>query len=95
MIVVILVIVCLLFAVATYFILYQLGVVPGPSGSEGRFSESPPLSFRTRTPFQEARSEREWPQGCMISVLVAAGVWFLLWGLVLVLALRVLSNPFG
>ena len=91
--VVILVVVCVLFAVATYFILYQLGVVPGPPSAEDRTSSASPLSFRTRTPLQEARSDREWPQGCLVTILVAAGVWFLLWGVVLVLALRILSDP--
>ena len=95
MIVVILVVVCLLFAVATYFILYQLGVVPGPPGTDDRTAGASPFSFGTRSPLERAQSDREWPQGCLISVLVAAGLWFLLWGVVLILALRILSDPVG
>ncbi len=95
MIVVVIVLVCVVFAVGACFIFYQLGVVPrGPGSAEG------PAWLRSavgsRSPLQEARSgDREWPRGCLIGVLVGAGLWFLLWGIVLILALRVLSNPFG
>ncbi len=95
MIVVVIVLVCVLFAVGTCFILYQLGVVPSRPGSPERPSWAAP-SIGGRTPLQDARAGgREWPQGCLIALLVGGGIWFLLWGLVLVLALRILSNPFG
>lgn len=97
MVLVIIVVVCVLFGVATYYILYQLGVLPGPGPSPSPPSGSTPLSpFGARTPLQEARRQtRELPQGCLVSLLVGAALWFLGWGLVLVLALRFLSDPFG
>jgi hypothetical protein len=95
MIIVVIVIVCVLFAVATCFILYQLGVVPGGPGAAEQHSWATPRQAGARTPLQDAyRGDREWPRGCLMAVLVGAGIWFLLWGLVLILALRVLSNPF-
>ncbi|MDQ4134411.1 MAG: hypothetical protein M3179_14695 [Actinomycetota bacterium] len=36
------------------------------------------------------RRLEEVPQGCLVSVLVAMGVWILLWLIVLVIGLRVL-----
>ena len=96
MVLAIIVVVCVLFAVATYYILYQLGVLPGPGASPGAPSGSAVSPFGTRTPLQQARHEtRELPQGCLISLLLGAALWFLGWGLVLVLALRFLSDPFG
>lgn len=91
MIVVVVVIVCVLFAVAACFILYQLGVVPnGPNAEPHTWSTG------TRTPLRSAqRGDREWPRGCVIGMLVGAAIWFVLWALVLILALRVLSNPFS
>ncbi len=89
--------VCVLFALATYGILYQLGVIPGSPGSEARQSRaSSAVPLRARTPLEQAqRGGWEMSEGCLISVLAAAGLWFLLWGVVLILALRFLSDPFG
>ena len=94
MIVVIILVVCVLFALVTCYILYQLDVLPGRPGSEGATTRWAPY-FGGSTPLQRARSEREWPRGCLIGILVGAALWFLLWGVVLILALRVLSNPYG
>lgn len=96
MIIVVIVLVCVLFAVGTCFILYQLGVVPGAPDAGERQWWATQRTPGGRTPLQDARrGDREWPQGCLIGILVGAGIWFLLWGVVLILALRVLSNPFG
>ncbi len=95
---IILFVVCLLFALATYGILYQLGVIPGSPASGQRTASpaSPGLGLRARTPLEQARRGGwELPQGCLVTVLTGAALWFLLWGVVLVLALRFLSNPFG
>ncbi|MDQ3570699.1 MAG: hypothetical protein M3396_08810 [Actinomycetota bacterium] len=95
MLAVILVIVCLLFGVFAYFALYQMGLVPGPSSTETRSSSAPSL-FGARTPLQDARrGDSQLSQGCLISVFVAAGLWFLLWGIVLIFALRFVFDPFG
>jgi hypothetical protein len=96
LIVIIIAVVCVLFGVATYFILYQLGVLPGPPGTESRQSWLSSPTVGARTPLQQAQQGGgEFPRGCLIGLLVGAGVWFLLWGLVLIFALRVLSNPYG
>ena len=96
--------VCVLFALATYGILYQLGVIPGSPASDQRTSSTSSttssitssLNLRARTPLEQARSGgQELPQGCLVAVLAGAALWFLLWGVVLVLALRFLSDPFG
>ena len=88
--------VCVLFALATYGILYQIGVIPGSPASEQRTPSTSGLGLRARTPLEQARSgERELPQGCLVTLLAGAALWFLLWGIVLVLALRFLSDPFG
>lgn len=38
---------------------------------------------------------RELPPGCLISLIVAGSIWFILWGIVLLLALRLLRTPLG
>lgn len=95
MILIVIILVCVVLAMGACFILYQLGLVPsGPDAAERPWAGQRPLGGHT--PLQDARrGDREWPQGCLIGVLVGAGIWFLLWGIVLILALRVLSNPFG
>ncbi len=37
----------------------------------------------------------ELPQGCLLALIVGAAVWFVLWGIVLILALRFLRTPLG
>lgn len=38
---------------------------------------------------------KELPPGCLISLIVAGSIWFILWGIVLILALRLLRTPLG
>jgi hypothetical protein len=38
---------------------------------------------------------RELPMGCLISLIAAGAIWFILWGIVLILALRLLRTPLG
>ena len=38
---------------------------------------------------------KELPVGCLISLIVAGSIWFILWGIVLILALRLLRTPLG
>ena len=37
----------------------------------------------------------ELPMGCLITLIVAGSIWFILWGIVLILALRLLRTPLG
>lgn len=37
----------------------------------------------------------ELPPGCLLAIIVAATVWFLAWGIVLVLILQFLRQPLG
>ncbi|MDP8991531.1 MAG: hypothetical protein M3N31_00470 [Actinomycetota bacterium] len=87
---------CLLVALAAYGALYQLGVIPGSPTSTTRSAPSSGLPLGGRTPLQEAqRSGREVPHGCLTTVIVVGVMWFLLWGAVLVFALRFLADPYG
>lgn len=36
---------------------------------------------------------KELSPGCLITLIVAGSIWFVLWGIVLLLALRLLSTP--
>lgn len=38
---------------------------------------------------------RQLPVGCLVSLIVGASIWFVLWGIVLLLALRLLRTPLG
>lgn len=74
-----LVIVCVVFG-GVLFVLFS-GVL---SEDGGRFS------FSDGVPRM-----RELPLGCLLSLIVASAVWFILWGIVLLLALRLLRTPLG
>ncbi|MDP9386453.1 MAG: hypothetical protein M3Q48_00615 [Actinomycetota bacterium] len=38
---------------------------------------------------------RDLPPGCLITLIVAGTIWFVVWGIVLILALRLLRTPLG
>lgn len=38
---------------------------------------------------------KELSPGCLITLIVAGSIWFILWGIVLLLALRLLRTPLG
>jgi len=38
---------------------------------------------------------RELPPGCLISLIVVGSLWFIAWGIVLLLAIRLLRTPLG
>jgi TRAP-type C4-dicarboxylate transport system permease small subunit len=38
---------------------------------------------------------KELPPGCLVALIVAGSIWFILWGIVLLLALRLLRTPLG
>ncbi|MBW3626070.1 MAG: hypothetical protein KY412_00500 [Actinobacteria bacterium] len=77
---------CLLLGIGVYAGLMASGILPGqdrderPSlgGGGGVFPQAPHL--------------RELPQGCLIVLILAALAWFAAWGIVLVMALNLLSS---
>lgn len=82
-IVIVVVVLFLVFGGVGYALLFQAGIVPGVGGE-----------------YREARAMRvphlpELPQGCLITLVVAGLVWFVLWTFVLILALRFLQSPLG
>ena len=38
---------------------------------------------------------RELSPGCLLSLIVAGSIWFIAWGIVLLLAIRLLRTPLG
>jgi hypothetical protein len=83
MVIFIVVVLFLVFSAIGYLLLVQAGLVPGPGGA-----------------YRDSRGVRvprlpELPQGCLVLLLVAGVVWFVLWSFVLVLALRFLQSPLG
>lgn len=73
----------MLFGLLGYLTLYQMGLLPGRGGE---FRETSSL----RLPHLP-----ELPQGCLLTLILAALAWFVLWSFVLVLALRFLRSPLG
>ena len=96
---------CGLFGVLAYAVLLQFGLIPGSSGFRAKGPETLPPDNGGR-PLQPLRrfgssesptvSSRigRMPQGCLVAVLAFSAIWFLLWGIVLVLALRILTSPY-
>jgi hypothetical protein len=81
----------------------------GRLAAPGRGATLPPVRYATRgsavAPGERQRERerlyapraphlRELPQGCLISLIVVATVWFGAWAVVLVLALNFLRAPF-
>ena len=74
-----LVIVCVLFGVVLYAI-FSSGFLTGESEGFG-VSRPPRLS--------------ELSPGCLLSLIVVGSLWFIAWGIVLILAIRLLRTPLG
>ncbi len=82
---------CVLMAVGLYY-----GIT-----SSGMLGESPTQPYRSAPSrrstssgvFPRVPHARELPQGCLVALIVAAVVWFLAWGAVLVIALDLLRSP--
>lgn len=95
---------CGLFGLLAYAVLLQTGLLPGsPAQLRGRGPEELPTSLEDqplrrygmeRTSAEAAARLGRLPQGCLIAVLLFAAVWFVLWGVVLFLALRILTSPY-
>lgn len=73
-----LVIVAVLFGLVLYAI-FALGLL-GDGDSDG-FSLSRPPRLRELSP------------GCLLSLIVAGSLWFVAWGIVLLLAIKLLRTP--
>ena len=82
MFILVLLLVCALVAVGSYAVMLQMGLVP-------RLSE---LTGGSRRGARE--SEGFWPPGCLYTVILVSVVWLIGWGIVLVVALNILSSPF-
>lgn len=76
-----LVIVCVLFGVALYGI-FSSGFLTGESEGFG-FGFDRPRRFGELSP------------GCLLTLIVAGSIWFIVWGIVLILAIRLLRTPLG
>ncbi len=82
---------CLLLAIGVYAGLMASGILPGqdrderPSLGGGGFGGGGGV-------MPQAPRLRELPQGCLIVLIVLALAWFAAWGVVLVMALNLLSS---
>lgn len=80
------IVLCVLLAIGVYAGLMASGILPG---QEKR--ETPSFSSSSGV-LPRAPHLRELPQGCLIVLILAGLVWFVAWGIVLVLALNLLSS---
>jgi hypothetical protein len=72
-----LVVMCVLFGIALFFI-FTSGFLTGESDAWS---------------FQRPPRLRELSPGCLITLIVAGSVWFVAWGIVLILAIKLLRTP--
>lgn len=80
------VVLCLLLGVGVYAGLMASGILPGQQRNET------PTYTSGSGVLPRAPHLRELPQGCLIVLIVAGLVWFVAWGIVLVLALNLLGS---
>ncbi|MGI8759685.1 MAG: hypothetical protein ACR2K0_10320 [Acidimicrobiales bacterium] len=89
------VILCVLFAFGLYAGLMSSGVLPGQGRSERSDRSDRPRTFGYGSSsgiFPRVPHLRELPQGCLIALIVASTLWFLAWGVILVLAVSFLRD---
>jgi hypothetical protein len=72
-----LVVMCAVFGVVLYFV-FSSGFFTGETEGFG-FNRPPRL--------------RELPAGCLLTLIVVGSVWFIAWGIVLLLAIKLLRTP--
>ena len=82
---------CVLLAVGLYYGLTSSGIIPG--STDQPFSSSSSARPTSSGVFPRIPHTRELPQGCLLAIIVAAALWFLAWGVLLVLALDLLRSP--
>lgn len=80
------IVLCLLLGVGVYAGLMASGILPGQERDE-----TPSFSSGSGV-FPRAPHLRELPQGCLVVLILGALAWFVAWGIVLVLALNLLSS---
>lgn len=106
--VVLVVILCVLLAIGLYVGLIQSGIVPGPDSGRGvdlGGGRTGRPSYRTFGGdadrdagtgmfgiFPRVPHLRELPQGCLLTLIVAATLWFVGWAVLLVLAIGLLRR---
>lgn len=88
MIYLILVPLLVLLVVGLYYGLTSSGMLPGSSAEPYRSS---PRSTSSGV-FPRVPHTRELPQGCLIAIILAATAWFIVWGVLLFLALDLVRS---
>ncbi len=102
--VVLVIILAVLLAVGLYVSLMSSGIVPGPQAPRGDDLAASRTSYRNLSDrasgsdsglfgiFPRVPYLRELPQGCLLALIVAATLWFIAWGVLLVLAIALLRG---
>ncbi|MBW3610752.1 MAG: hypothetical protein KY438_04395 [Actinobacteria bacterium] len=103
--VVLVIILAVLLAVGLYVSLMSSGIVPGPQAPRGNDLAASRTSYRNLSGARVGDSDsgvfgifprvphlRELPQGCLLALIVAATLWFIAWGVLLVLAIALLRG---
>ena len=95
-IIVFVVILCVLFAFGLYAGLMSSGILPGHERTEGDDRSDRPRTFGHGSSssglFPRVPHLRELPQGCLIALILASTLWFLAWGVILVLVVNFLRD---
>ncbi|MGH9267994.1 MAG: hypothetical protein ACRD0D_07445 [Acidimicrobiales bacterium] len=78
---------CLLAGGVVCWLMARAGLLPRLG------DDRPGPSWELREGRYEARRLDDLPQGCLFATAIGAGVWILLWLIVLVLALRLVRSP--
>lgn len=102
---VLLVVIGVVLAVGLYVGLMSSGILPKPEGEASSDVGGPTRAFRQfgGSPDREAGNGlfgifprvphlRELPQGCLLTLIVAAALWFIGWTVALVLAIGLLRS---
>ena len=94
-IIVFVVILCVLLAFGLYAGLMSSGILPGQERTERGDRSDRPRTFghgSSSGVFPRVPHLRELPQGCLIALILASTLWFLAWGVILVLVVNFLRD---
>lgn len=86
------VIMCVLFGVGLYMSLVSSGLIPGREEAKSDRPRTFGYSTDSGGVFPRVPHVRELPQGCLIALILASTVWFLAWGVILVIAFNFLRS---